>query len=115
MGEPITKEEREAMRLEAEEFAERRPLARDIIRLLDALEATEAEAERMREAAQVAEDDAQRLTTALVDLIARVGNVLAAAGCDCDHGPSCPQFECECNPEPCLGCRVEAAMKGARP
>ena len=46
MGEPITKEEREAM-------------------LLGALEAAEAETERMREAAQVAEADVQRLTAEL--------------------------------------------------
>jgi hypothetical protein len=46
------------------------------------------------------------------DAIARVGEVLSENGCDCDceHYPDEHDDDCE----RCLGCRVEAALRGAR-
>jgi hypothetical protein len=46
-------------------------------------------------------------------VIERVGNVLAAHGCDCECAPTCgTEHDDDC--ERCLGCRVEAALRGAR-
>jgi hypothetical protein len=44
-------------------------------------------------------------------VIERVGNVLAAHGCDCECAPTCgTEHDDDC--DRCLGCRVEAALRG---
>lgn len=40
-----------------------------------------------------------------------VADVLRANGCDCECGCDCDGHGDDC--DPCLGCRIEAAMKGA--
>lgn len=45
-------------------------------------------------------------------VIERVGNVLAAHGCECECEHHADEHDDDC--ERCLGCRVEAALRGAR-
>ncbi len=56
-----------------------------------------------------AERELRRLRAA----IEQVCCVLAAHGCDCECAPMCgTEHDDDC--ERCLGCRVEAALRGAR-
>jgi hypothetical protein len=68
---------------------------------------TRAEADRGddRAARRAAEARAERAEAAL----AAVCDVLSAHGCDCECGCDCDGHGDDC--DPCLGCRIEAAIK----
>ena len=64
-----------------------------------------ARADVLRLLATIAARDAQ---------LEAVRSILAEAGCDCDRDHREDECDDECDHgDPCLGCRIEAAMKGA--
>ncbi len=90
-----------------------------VLALLDRLEQADRErdaaireADRLRHDSPVECDfvypDSLALTEARAAL-ARIVNVIAEAGCDCEC--MCPAGECEPDHPKCLGCRVESAMR----